>query len=376
MKRIDLNCDMGELPEAIADGTQETLMQYITSANIACGGHAGDKQMMRNTIEQALRHNVAIGAHPGYEDRPNFGRIELQLTPEEISASVERQVRALDAIAQKCGSRIVHIKPHGALYNQAARDRTIARSIAEGVRRWRTGVTLVGLAGSIMLEEFLAAGFAVAAEAFADRRYEPDGSLRRRKFRDALLFDPEQAAAQALQIVEEGTVVASNGTTISLHAQTLCLHGDTPGSPAIGAAVCARLTAANIQLAPPMRDAEPPFPSNIVKKLTGAEFKFFIASKLVAAIHFDAEWDVGYLPTMRAKMLEAAQALGNQVGFGEVDVDRELELAKSVRPSNVPAVAYYRNGNLVGVLIGVTQDIRATLERLLRGGPFRNGGNN
>jgi UPF0271 protein len=248
MKRVDLNCDMGELPEAIADGTQEALMQCITSANIACGGHAGDEAMMRTTIEQALRHNVTIGAHPGYEDRVNFGRIELQLAPEEISASVERQIRALDAIARQCGAHTVHVKAHGALYNQAARDRAIARSIAEGVRRWRAEVILVGLAGSVMLDEFHAAGFATAAEAFADRRYEPDGSLRPRKFRDALLADPEQASAQALQIVEHATVVASNGTVIPLHARTLCLHGDTAGSPAIAAAIRARLTAANITL--------------------------------------------------------------------------------------------------------------------------------
>jgi|SRR3974390_858392 len=250
MKRIDLNCDMGELPEAIADGTQEALMQYITSANIACGGHAGDEQMMRATIQQALPHNVAIGAHPGYEDRSNFGRIELQLASEEISASVERQVRALDVIAQQYAAHITHVKAHGALYNQAARDRVIARAIAEGARRWRTDVILVGLAGSVMLEEFRVAGFLTAAEAFADRRYEPDGSLRPRKFRDALLADPEQAAAQALQIVEHGTVIASNGATIPLNAQTLCLHGDTPGSPAIAAAIRARLTVANVQLVP------------------------------------------------------------------------------------------------------------------------------
>jgi len=252
MKSIDLNCDMGELPEAIADGTQEALMQYITSANIACGGHAGDDEMMRATIGQALRHNIAIGAHPGYEDRANFGRVELQLGPEEISALVDRQVCALDTIAQQCGPQIVHVKAHGALYNQAARDRVIASAIAEGVRRWRSRVILVGLAGSVMLDAFQAAGFATAAEAFADRRYEPDGSLRPRKFRDSLLADPEQAAAQALQIVEQSTVIASNGAAIPLHAQTLCLHGDTPGAPSIAAAIRARLSAADIQFTPLM----------------------------------------------------------------------------------------------------------------------------
>ena len=225
-------------------------MEHITSANIACGGHAGDEETMRLTIQQALRHNVALGAHPGYEDRANFGRIELQLTAEEIAASVERQIRALDEVTQKLGACIVHVKPHGALYNQAARDRMIARAIAEGVRRWRNDVILVGLASSVMLQEFHAAGFPVAAEAFADRRYEPDGSLRSRRFHDALLADPHQAADQALGIVEHSSVVTSDGTTIALNAQTLCLHGDTPGSPAIAEAIHGRLTLANIQLVP------------------------------------------------------------------------------------------------------------------------------
>jgi UPF0271 protein len=250
MKHIDLNCDMGEIPEALADGTQESLMRYISSANIACGGHAGDAKMMRETIKQAMLHNVAIGAHPGYEDRANFGRIELQLTPEEISSSVLRQLQALQEIANRCGAPVVYVKPHGALYNQAGRDRQIVRAIIEGVRRWRNDVTLMGLAGSVMLDEFHAAGFTVAAEAFADRRYEPDGSLRSRKFPDALLHDPQQAAEQALRIVEQQSVIASDGSVVSLLAQTICIHGDTPGSTQIAAAVHRRLTAAGIQIRP------------------------------------------------------------------------------------------------------------------------------
>src|ERR1700690_2067272 len=151
MKQIDLNCDMGELPEALANGSQEALMRYISSANIACGGHAGDAQTMRTTIEQALRAGVAVGAHPGYEDRANFGRSELKLKPEEIAASVHKQILALAAVAEKCGVRTGYVKPHGALYNQAARDAGIAGAIAAGVGRWRTDVPLVGLAGSPML---------------------------------------------------------------------------------------------------------------------------------------------------------------------------------------------------------------------------------
>jgi UPF0271 protein len=237
MKRIDINCDMGELPEALTDGTQEELMRYISSANIACGGHAGDAHTMRATMEQALRYKVAIGAHPGYEDRANFGRTELQLNPEQIADSVHNQLLTLAAIADKLGARIAHVKPHGALYNQAARHREVAHAIAEGVLRWRTDVVLVGLAGSLMLEEFRAAGFAVAAEAFADRRYEKDGSLRSRKFPDALLSDPRQAAAQALQIALQGEVTIIDNATIPLHAQTICIHGDSPGATAIAAQV-------------------------------------------------------------------------------------------------------------------------------------------
>jgi UPF0271 protein len=248
MKHIDLNCDMGEMPAALSDGTQETLMRYITSANIACGGHAGDARMMRETIQQAVRHNVAVGAHPGYEDRTNFGRLELHLAPEEVSALVLRQLLALQNVADRSEARIIHVKPHGALYNQAARDCQIARAVAEGVRRWRNDVILVGLAGSLMLEEFRSAGFPIAAEAFADRRYEKDGSLRSRKLPDALLRDPEQAAEQALRIVEQGNVIASDGTVVPLRAQTICIHGDTPGATQIGAAVHHRLTAAGIRL--------------------------------------------------------------------------------------------------------------------------------
>jgi 5-oxoprolinase (ATP-hydrolysing) subunit A len=251
MIRMDLNCDVGELPEALADGTQEAILRQVTSANIACGGHAGDPQMMRATIEQALRCGTAIGAHPGYEDRANFGRIELRLSSDEIAASVHKQILALAEIAERCGARIGHVKPHGALYNQAARDREIARAIAEGVARWRRDVTLVGLAGSAMLEEFRAAGYAVAAEAFADRKYESDGSLRPRKFRDALLHDPAEAAAQAVRIAKEGSVVAANGAVVPLKVETICIHGDTPGAPQIAAAVRRALEDAGVALQAP-----------------------------------------------------------------------------------------------------------------------------
>jgi 5-oxoprolinase (ATP-hydrolysing) subunit A len=248
MRRVDLNCDMGELPEMLADGSQEALMKFVTSANVACGGHAGDEAMMCATIEQAMRHGVAVGAHPGYEDRGTFGRVALNLSTEEIRDSVYRQVVALGKIAVKCSATVVHVKPHGALYNQAARDSGIARSIAEGVGRWSKDVVLVGLAGSLMLEEFRAAGFRVAAEAFADRRYEKDGGLRARKFRDALLDAPEKAAEQAVRIAEGRGVLTREGAAVAVDAQTICVHGDTPGAARIAEAVRGALEAAGVEL--------------------------------------------------------------------------------------------------------------------------------
>jgi 5-oxoprolinase (ATP-hydrolysing) subunit A len=250
VKSIDLNCDMGEMPEAIADGTQEALMAHLTSVNISCGVHAGDEATMRTTIEQAQQRNVAIGAHPGYADRANFGRLELDLSADEIAESVFEQVSKLGEIATKCGARIGHVKAHGALYNQAARNAAVAEAIATGVAQWRRDVILVGLAGSVMLEAFRRASFSVAAEAFADRRYEPNGSLRSRKFADALIPNPHEAAEQALRIAQTGSVVASDGRQIRLEAQTICIHGDTPGAVKIAATVSEHLKNAGIELRP------------------------------------------------------------------------------------------------------------------------------
>jgi len=250
MKRIDLNCDMGELPEAISDGTQESLMPHLTSVNIACGGHAGDPLMMQRTIKQALRWHVAIGAHPGYADRANFGRVELAIPLGAVADFVFEQVRTLGEIAAESRATITHVKPHGALYNQAAHNRDIARAIADGVARWRKDVVLVGLAGSQMLGVFRDAGFRVAAEAFADRRYESDGKLRSRKFDGALISDPKEVAQQALRIVDDGKILAVDGKEVALNAETICIHGDTPGAPNIAAEVAHTLRTAGIELRP------------------------------------------------------------------------------------------------------------------------------
>lgn len=248
MKTVDLNCDMGELPAAIADGTQEALMPWLKSVNIACGGHAGDATTMQTTVEQALRHRLAIGAHPGYPDRANFGRKEMTLPLAAVQAFVFEQACALAEIAERCGATLSHVKPHGALYNQAVRDRALARAIADAVAQWNGDVVLVGLAGSPMLDAFRERGFAVVAEAFADRRYQPDGSLRARAFDDALIRDPEEAGRQALRIAAHGSVIAHDGTEVAVDAQTICIHGDTPGAVEIAEAVVRALRAGGIVL--------------------------------------------------------------------------------------------------------------------------------
>ena len=216
--KIDLNCDMGELDDAAHEAA---LMAYITSANIACGGHAGDARTMERTARLALGRGVRIGAHPGYPDRENFGRVEIAMTAEAIADTVYAQIARLDDVVQRLGGAIVHVKPHGALYNVAVRHADVARAIAQGAARWNPQTTLFGLAGSPMLDVWRAMGMAVAGEAFADRRYEPDGTLRSRQFPDALITDPREAAAQALRFARQGL------------AETICVHGDTPGSVAI-----------------------------------------------------------------------------------------------------------------------------------------------
>lgn len=210
---IDLNCDLGELPDA---AWEEALMDQITSASIACGGHAGDDASMRRTALSALAHGVRIGAHPSYPDRANFGRLPVDLPPAQLEATLREQIERLDRVVAPLGGRIVHVKPHGALYNTAARDADVARTIGLAVRSWNPQAVLFGLKGSPALDVWRDLGLSVAAEAFADRRYEPDGSLRSRQFPGALITDPQEAAAQALRFAREGA------------AQTICVHSDTP----------------------------------------------------------------------------------------------------------------------------------------------------
>jgi UPF0271 protein len=246
---IDLNADVGENPEALADGSEEALLRVVTSANVACGGHAGDDATMAAVLSLAARLGVATGAHPGYPDRAGFGRDSLGMTPAGIEDSVFKQVRSLADAAALARCRLVHVKPHGALYNDAARDREVAAAVARGVSRWAQGVVLVGMAGSVMLEVFKEHGFQTAAEAFADRAYEADGMLRSRKLSGALITDPARAATQAVRIAREGLVRSFDGRDVAVRARTICVHGDTPGAVSIAAAVRDELAAKGVRLA-------------------------------------------------------------------------------------------------------------------------------
>ncbi len=252
MLTIDLNCDMGESFGPWPMGTDAAILPFVTSANVACGFHAGDPLGMARTVALALEHGVAVGAHPGYPDLVGFGRRDLQMSADELEAAVLYQIGALAAIAAAQGHRLTHVKAHGALYNRAAADPAVAAPIIRAVGRLAGAMPLVfvGLAGSGMIAAARVAGLPVAAEAFADRAYEADGRLRARTQPGALLTDPAVAAAQALRIVQEGHVLAHDGTPIVVQADTLCIHGDTPGAPTIAQAVRAALEGAGIAVRP------------------------------------------------------------------------------------------------------------------------------
>ena len=218
MPSIDLNCDLGE-----GAGHDAELMPLITSANIACGAHAGDEATLRATVALARRHGVAIGAHPGFADRENFGRKEMTLTPAALHELVVTQVAALARFGP-----VRHVKPHGALYNLAARDAGVAQVIAEAVRAVDASLVLFGLAGSELVRAGRAAGLRVAEEVFADRTYQRDGLLTPRTSPDALITDEAVAVAQVLRMVRERAVRATDGTEVTIKADTVCLHGDGP----------------------------------------------------------------------------------------------------------------------------------------------------
>jgi len=246
---IDLNADVGEGFGAWTMGDDRPLFEMVTSVNVACGFHAGDPRLMDATVSAAAKAGLAVGAHPGYRDLQGFGRRDLGADPADVEADVVYQVGALAAFARAHGTPLTHVKPHGALYNRAARDPALAGAVARGVRRAGPGLILVGLASSgAMRTAAEAEGLRFAAEAFADRVYGADGSLRSRSLTGSLIADPSVAASQAVRIARDGTVTAVDGTDVVLRADTLCVHGDTPGALEIARAVRAALEAEGIAL--------------------------------------------------------------------------------------------------------------------------------
>jgi UPF0271 protein len=239
--RIDLNGDVGE-----GIGQDPDLIPVLTSANIACGAHAGDESTMRSTVALARRHAVAIGAHPSYPDREGFGRRALRLSPAEIETTVVAQIRALRAIAHAAGIRLQHVKPHGALYNVAARDATVAGAIARATAMVDDSLFLVGLAGSELLDQGARAGLRIASEVFADRAYRADGTLVPRDHPDSVLHDAAAVIPRAVAMVRHHTVTAVDGHEVSLRADTICVHGDTPGAAALAARIRQALVEAGV----------------------------------------------------------------------------------------------------------------------------------
>ncbi|MFA6229424.1 MAG: 5-oxoprolinase subunit PxpA [Rhodanobacter sp.] len=251
MKRIDLNCDLGESFGTWHMGDDDALLALISSANIACGFHAGDPVIMRRTVEQAVNHGVAIGAHVSLPDLQGFGRREMSVSADEVQAMTLYQVGALHAFAQAAGTRLAHVKPHGALYNMAASDRSLADAIARAVQAFDPQLRLFGLAGSALIDAARAIGLPVAAEAFADRRYLADGSLQSRREAGAVIDDASAATAQAIGIARDGVVQAADGQRIKLHADTLCLHGDGAHAVALARQLREALERAGLHIAAP-----------------------------------------------------------------------------------------------------------------------------
>lgn len=250
MLRVDLNADVGESFGVYQLGRDEELIGQVTSVNVACGLHAGDPMVMRRTVTLARRWGVAVGAHPGYPDLQGFGRRQLSLSPEEVEAFVIYQVGALWGFCRAAGVPLQHVKPHGALYNLAARDADAADAIARAVAQVDPGLVLVGLAGSELLRAGERVGLRVASEVFGDRAYNSDGTLVPRTHRGAVIRDPEVVADRVLRMVTEGRVTAADGSEVQLRADTVCFHGDTPGAVQLVRHVRERLEEAGVTLSP------------------------------------------------------------------------------------------------------------------------------
>lgn len=244
---IDLNADVGESDES---GHDAALVGWVTSVNVACGVHAGSATLMRRIVRLARRAGVAVGAHPGFPDREGFGRRELEMPGAEVADQVRYQVSALAGIAAAQGERLRHVKPHGALYNLAARDRSLAEAVVAAVATVDRSLRIVGPPGSELLAAAARDGLPMAAEAFADRAYRPDGSLVPRREPGAVIHDPATVVGRVLRLVQDGEVVAIDGSVVRLEPDTICLHSDTPDAAELARLVRRGLADAGIRAAP------------------------------------------------------------------------------------------------------------------------------
>jgi UPF0271 protein len=248
--RLDLNSDLGEGFGAWRLGDDVRMLDVVTSANVACGFHAGDPATMRRTVRAAVARGAALGAHVAYRDLVGFGRRRMDVPSEELRADVVYQLGALQAVAAAEGGRVTYVKPHGALYNTAAVDPRVAEDVAAAVAAVDPTLVLLGLPGSVALDAAAAAGLPVAAEAFADRAYTPEGRLVARSEPGAVLHDPEQVARRVLRLATDGVVEATDGSLLTVRADSVCVHGDTPGAVEMAVRVRAVLTAAGVDLRP------------------------------------------------------------------------------------------------------------------------------
>lgn len=248
---IDVNCDMGESFGAWTIGADEEVMPHITSANVACGAHAGDATVMRRTVRSAAAAGVAVGAHPGFADLQGFGRREMTVDPAELEDSLIAQIGALAALARAENVTLQHVKAHGALYNMAARQRPLADAIARAIAASGPALIMFALPGSEMIAAARAAGLRIAAEGFADRSYEEDGSLTPRSRPGAIIHDPEAVVGRALRMARDGVVLTAAGHEVALRVDTICVHGDTPGAAGLARRIRDALAAAGAVVAPP-----------------------------------------------------------------------------------------------------------------------------
>ncbi|MBO5973899.1 MAG: LamB/YcsF family protein [Clostridia bacterium] len=250
MKKVDLNCDLGESFGNYTCGMDASVIPHISSANVACGFHAGDPLVMQKTVALAAKHGTAVGAHPGFPDLVGFGRRNMAVSPAELKAMVIYQVGALKAFCLSQGVTLQHVKPHGAMYNMAAKDRKLADAICETIAEVDSNLILLGLSGSEMLKAAKAKGLRCASEVFADRAYESDGSLTPRALEDSVITDEEEAIKRVLQMVKSGTVVARNGQVIPIEADSICLHGDGVKAVEFARRIRQALTDSGVEIVP------------------------------------------------------------------------------------------------------------------------------